>query len=133
MDDGIIVAKSFRDGWADARDRAGAMALAAKGGTAMMPGIITMANRLRARGGVSRRVLIVLTDGEDRYNPNSNRAAIAAAEAHGVEVVGLGMCHDASHIFTRHVLINDLNAVADRGLGALLDVLNGKGRALRAA
>lgn len=121
---GLIMAKTFRDPWqGEARDRTGALSLAARGGTAMMPAIMAMSERLQRRSGVTRRILLVLTDGADGFTDGSVKASIAAAEARGVEVVGLGMLHDASHVFARHVPINDLSTVARDGLGALLDVL----------
>ena len=122
---GLIVAKGFNEPWqGEARNRAAGLARAARGGTAMMPAIMAMSERLQRRAGVTRRVLIVLTDGEDGFTNGSVKASIAAAEAKGVEVIGLGMFHDASHVFKRHILIDDLDAVARDGLGALLTVLN---------
>lgn len=132
---GLVMAKDFRTTWTDARDAVGALSAAATGGTAMMPGIKAMAARLRARAGVSRRILLVLTDGQDGFSAGSNKAAIKAADAMGVEVIGLGMFYDASHVFgaSRHVLVSSLADVSAKGLSALVDVLHDRRKNNRAA
>ena len=86
--------------------------------------ILDSTQRLRNRAGVTRRVLLVLTDGADQFSVGSNRAAIAAAEAKGVEIVGIGMLYDASGTFSRYVQVDQMRTIATQGLGALLDVLD---------
>jgi hypothetical protein len=132
--DGIVVAKGFADSWHEGRDNAAGLSLCVKGGTAMLPGVKAATVRLKARPGVSRRILLVLTDGDDGYSVESNKAAIKAARADGVEVIGLGMFHDASKVFgAHHVHVTDMAAVAASGLRALVDVLREDGPRRRVA
>jgi cobalamin biosynthesis protein CobT len=132
--DGILVTKGFRDSWHDARTATAGLTNAVQGGTAMLPGIKAMVARLKARAGVSRRILLVLTDGQDGYSTGSDKAAVRAALADGVEVVGIGMLHDASPAFgPAYLTVTSLATVATAGLSSLVNVLREDGPRKRAA
>jgi hypothetical protein len=126
---GLIVAKAFGDVWADARKDVAAMTYAARGGTAMLPGIKAAVARLAARPGVTRRILLVLCDGGDRFSAGSNRAAVRAARAQGVEVIGIGLYCDASRCFgPDYVQVNSTDELSASGLGALVRILQDRRR-----
>ena len=121
---GILEAKSFRDPWPEAREFVASMANAVSGGTAMMPAMIDVAKRLRARKGVSRRIMIVLTDGEDGFSYASIRAAAKNALARdGVETIMIGAGTDVARLGLPHVNVWNLRDVAQEGLTALTDAL----------
>jgi hypothetical protein len=126
---GLIVAKAFSDAWPDARKDVAAMTYAARGGTAMLPGIKAAVARLAARSGVTRRILLVLCDGGDRFSAGSNRAAVRAARAQGVEVIGIGLYCDASRNFgPDYVQVNSTDELSASGLGALVRILQDRRR-----
>jgi cobaltochelatase CobT len=55
-----------------------------------------------------RKVIMVLTDGQ----PDDERAAkaiIHRCEATGIELVGVGICYDTSHLFDRSICINNVS------------------------
>jgi Mg-chelatase subunit ChlD len=120
---GLLEVKAFRDPWQEARGWVGSMVSAASGGTSMMPAIPDAAARLRNQHGVSRRILIVLTDGEDGWPRQSVRAAVKGAVAQGVEVVMLGIGTSVTHLGVPHVNVTSLEDVAKDGLKALVAVL----------
>jgi cobalamin biosynthesis protein CobT len=100
---GLTVAKAFGDPWQDARPYVGALVNAPSGGTSMMPAIVGASKRLRAKTGVTRRILLCL-----------------------VEVVMIGCLEDVSAYGPRHVNVMNLRDVTTDGLGALVDVLEGR-------
>lgn len=123
----LYVAKAFSDGWADpVRARVALMMARAAGGTAMLPAMHDMAQRLAKRPHVTRRILLVLTDGADGYPVAANQACIAHWRARGVEVIGIGCLCDVAQTFGagRHVNVTSLADVATAGLRALVGVLN---------
>lgn len=124
----LIFAKQFRDGWkAEARGKTASLLRAAGGGTSMLPAMRSMALRLLQKGNVTRRVLLVLTDGQDGYSQEADRACVEHFARRGVEIIGLGLMCDASGAFgrDRHALITSLGEVSQAGLAALVRVLDG--------
>jgi len=121
----ILVIKGFDLPWQVARPMMGNISTLPDGGTAMLPGMMAASNRLLAMGRVSRRILLVLTDGDDDYTVQANRACIRAQEARGVEIVGIGIGrHDVSGVFKRFINVRSLADVAAKGLDALVAVLD---------
>lgn len=125
----ILEVKSFRDPWQSSRAVVAAMANAPSGGTSMMPAMIDTAKRLKARSGVTRRVMIVLTDGEDTWAKQSIRAAANTANARdGVETLIIGAFMDVKPLGLPHVNVRSLKALASQGLAALGEALTAKPR-----
>ena len=122
----LYVAKAFSEGWADvSKARIALMMNRVAGGTAMLPAMHDMAGRLARKAHVTRRILLVLTDGEDGYSRAANRACIAHWRARGVEIVGIGcLCNVAGVFGPAHVNVRRLSDVSSAGLGALVQVLN---------
>jgi hypothetical protein len=122
---GVHLIKRYEDGWIGTRDQVTLMTNMPTGGTAMLPGMKFMVDRLVKRGNVSRRILLVLTDGEDNYSRESNRAMVKAARAKGVEIIGIGVQHDASPAFGKanHIHVPNLTTVATDGLTGLVKAL----------
>jgi hypothetical protein len=126
----LLEVKSFRDPWQAARAVTAAMVNAPSGGTSMMPAMIDTAKRLKARSGVTRRVMIVLTDGEDTWARQSIRAAAKTALARdGVETLIIGAFMDVKPLGLPHVNVSSLKALASKGLEALGEALAAKPRA----
>ena len=126
----LLEVKSFRDPWQAARAVTAAMVHAPSGGTSMMPAMIDTAKRLKARSGVTRRVMIVLTDGEDTWAKQSIRAAAKTALARdGVETLIIGAFMDVKPLGLPHVNVTSLKALASKGLEALGEALTTKPRA----
>lgn len=79
------------------------------GGSTPMDTAIYVGARLLAKTEKSRRIMLVMTDGEPD-NPYTAKAAIDAVGRSGVEVMGLGMATDAgATLFDRWVVLNDLS------------------------
>jgi len=55
-----------------------------------------------------RRVIMVLTDGQPD-DVDAAKAIIKRCEATGIELVGVGICFDTSHLFARSICINDVS------------------------
>lgn len=116
--------KSFRDPWQEARPYVASLIHAPKGGTSMMPAMIDVAKRLRAKAGVSRRVMLVLTDGEDGWSAGSARAAAKTALTRdGVETLVIGALTDVKHLGLPYVNVTSLRELATQGLEALGEAL----------
>jgi Mg-chelatase subunit ChlD len=82
--------KSFAEGWAEPTRRKVA-GLKTLSGTAMLPAMKACAERLVKQGNVTRRILLVLTDGQDSYAPEANAALCAFYAGRGVEIIGIGL------------------------------------------
>jgi hypothetical protein len=55
-----------------------------------------------------RKVIMVMNDGKPD-DINATRAIIERCEATGIELIGVGICYDTSHIFKRSICINDVS------------------------
>jgi len=55
-----------------------------------------------------RKVIMVLTDGQPD-DQDLTRAIIKRCEATGIELVGVGVCFDTSHLFDRSICISDVS------------------------
>jgi cobalamin biosynthesis protein CobT len=120
----LMEVKSFRDPWQEARPYVASLIHAPKGGTSMMPAMIDVAKRLRAKAGVSRRVMLVLTDGEDGWSAGSARAAAKTALTRdGVETLVIGALTDVKHLGLPYVNVTSLRELATQGLEALGEAL----------
>ena len=71
----------------------------------------------------TRRILLVLTDGDGDLGNKTTLAACDLLEATGVEVVGIGCAFEVSGAFRRSVNVMDLAELADQGLSALVKIL----------
>lgn len=98
----------------------------ARGGTPLDRGIV-LARRMLDQAPRSRRIMIVLTDGEPD-NRAEARLAIESAERAGIEVFGLGICTDAGKSLFTHW--QSITSVADLPT-TLMELL--QSRVLRAA
>jgi hypothetical protein len=71
----------------------------------------------------TRRILMVLTDGECDLGAERVKAAVKMTEARGVETVGIGCGTDVAYAFERFVNVMDMSRLAEDGLAALVDLL----------
>jgi hypothetical protein len=86
----IVRPKAFSEGWAEPTRRRVA-GLKTMSGTGMLPAMKACAERLVKQGNVTRRILLVLTDGEDSFAAEANAALCAFYAGRGVEIVGIGL------------------------------------------
>jgi len=134
--------KEMNAGWTqEARGKTAALASMPSGGTATMPAAKEMAERLLNERNATRRILLVLTDGQDCYSPESMKACRDYYAKLGVEIVALAMMVNESgagaHVtrlfrlsFGKNVtFVNDLAQIASAGLRELVTVLNASDRA----
>jgi cobalamin biosynthesis protein CobT len=91
--------------------------------TPLSPAILVARDALLAEQ-ATRRILIVLTDGECDYGVECTQAAVKMAESKGIEVLGIGLGLDVSKVFTKHVNVTDMGEVATQGLEALVRMLD---------
>jgi Mg-chelatase subunit ChlD len=89
------------------RSRAGAFAQWERGGTPLTEALWFVAAELLAAS-EPRKAAIVLTDG-DPENRASALEMVQRMTAAGIEVIGIGIFHDASWLFPRHVSISALD------------------------
>jgi hypothetical protein len=103
----------------------------AQGGTVMLPAIKNCAERLLDVRAVSRRILIVLTDGLDSFDTRCNEIQCKALATKGVEVLGIGLMLTGREVsamattFAANVVyVNDCAALATTGLAHLVKQLD---------
>ena len=97
----------------------------ANGTTPLAPAIIECAREL-AGVSATRRLLMVLTDGQCDYGADGVQRACVLADDLGVETVGVGMaCADVVRAFPPRYSVNvdDLRQLAKTGLGKLCAML----------
>lgn len=97
--------------------------LSAVGCTPLAESIIKASARLAAQAPYKRRMLFVMTDGQDDNGPDAVKAAVAYAERLGVEVVGL-FIDTPKHNGFRHAAECKSADLAKAGLGKLVQVLS---------
>jgi Cobalamin biosynthesis protein CobT VWA domain len=116
--------KPFAKGWANDTRRAVA-GLRSAGGTAMLSAMKACAERLLKIGGVSRRILFTLTDGQDDYPAAADAALCAYYQAKGVEIVGIGLMTDVKYPFNgRAVYVPNCASLSTLGLAQLVKTLD---------
>jgi hypothetical protein len=134
--------KEMNAGWTqEARGRTAALASMPNGGTATMPAAKEMARRLLNERNATRRILLVLTDGQDCYSPESMKACRDYYAKLGVEIVALAIMINENgagqHVklllkrsFGKNVtFVDNLSQIASAGLHELVTVLNASDRA----
>jgi uncharacterized protein YegL len=124
-DHALWTPKPFAKAWANDTRRAVA-GLQTAGGTAMLPAMKTCAERLLKVSNVSRRILLVLTDGQDSHPQEANAALCAWYKTRGVEIVGIGLLtHSLAHTFNgRAVIVRDCSRLSTVGLSELVKALD---------
>jgi Mg-chelatase subunit ChlD len=116
--------KAFAAGWAKDTMRAVA-GIHTNGGTSMLPAIKMCAERLIRQGHVSRRILLVLTDGVDSYSSGANAAQCAMYRRRGIEIVGVGLMTDPAHAFGgRAVTVWNTKELSEKGMALLARTLD---------
>ena len=117
--------KPFAKAWANDTRRAVA-GMQTAGGTSMLPAMKMCAERLLQVGGVSRRILLVLTDGDDSFPAEANAALCTWYTTRGVEIVGIGLLtHNLAHTFNgRAVMVRDCSQLSAVGLSELVKALD---------
>ena len=106
-----------------------------------MPAAKEMARRLLNERNATRRILLVLTDGQDNYPPEAMKACRDYYAKLGVEIVALAMMvnesgagREITRLFRRSfgknvTFVNDLSQIASAGLRELVTVLGASDRA----
>ena len=124
-DNQLWTPKPFAKAWSNDTRRAVA-GMQTAGGTSMLPAMKMCAERLLKVGGVSRRILLVLTDGDDAYPAEANAALCAWCKARGVEIVGIGLLtHRLDRTFNgRAVQVRDCERLSTVGLSELVKALD---------
>jgi Mg-chelatase subunit ChlD len=125
-DASIMRPKAFTEGWAEPTRRKVA-GLTSQAGTGMLPAMKACAERLLKVGNVTRRILLVLTDGQDSYSPDANAALCAFYQGRGVEIVGIGLMTNSVlwPFAQRACVVWDTRALSTEGLKALIKLLDG--------
>ena len=70
-----------------------------------------------------RRILLVTTDGA--YDEDLGRAMVSKLKAAGIEVLGIGIHCDVSHIFARSRQITAIRYLPQAMFALLLDAIQG--------
>ena len=124
-DNQLWTPKPFTKAWSDDTRRAVAGMLTA-GGTAMLPAMKMCAERLLKVANVSRRILLVLTDGQDGFPAEANATLCAWYKTRGVEIVGIGfMTYGLARTFNgRAVSVSDCERLSTVGLSELVKALD---------
>jgi uncharacterized protein YegL len=124
-DNYLATPKPLAKGWAVDTQRAVA-GLRTMNGTAMLPAMKQCAERLVRVGNVTRRILLVLTDGQDSFDPQADAALCAYYKTRGVEIVGIGlMTYGMSATFNGNAItVNNCNELSTLGLSALVKTLD---------
>jgi hypothetical protein len=96
------------------------------GGTEIMPAIMAAGERfIRTTPHATRRIMLVLTDGDDQLPKGSSRAACELLAARGVTVAGLGIGLDAAHQFQPGLCAraDSVAEFADAGAASLVNAI----------
>jgi Mg-chelatase subunit ChlD len=120
-----IIAKPYAKGWSTETQRAVA-GLKCLSGTGMLPAMKAAAERLLKVGNVTRRIMLVLTDGADSYAMEANSALCKFYAARGVEIVGIGLqTHGIAGPFNgKAVSVWDTSDLSAQGLKQLVRILD---------
>ena len=120
-----MIPKPYAKGWAVETQRAVA-GLKCLSGTGMLPAMKAAAERLLKVGNVTRRIMLVLTDGADSYAPEANSALCKFYAARGVEIVGIGLqTYGIKRPFNgRAVEVWDTRDLSTQGLTQLVRILD---------
>jgi nitric oxide reductase activation protein len=121
----LVTPKPLAKQWNDETKRAVA-ALRCMAGTAMLTAIRACAERLVKTPNVTRRILMVLSDGADSYSETANGLQCQTLRRKGVEVVGLAlMTHDMSTTFDGRVVnVRSPAQLSEQGLSMLVKTLD---------
>jgi len=116
-----------KDWHVQARDCAAALAgMVGVGGTPLSASILKGADMLAGVAAATRRIMMVVTDGDCDFGPEAVTKACTLAADDGVEVVGIGMdCDSVTQAFPPRYSVNvkDLRQLAEAGLGVLVAML----------
>jgi Mg-chelatase subunit ChlD len=125
FDDAYLVRpKSFAEGWAEPTRRKVA-GIKTQNGTGMLPAMKACAERLLKQGNVTRRILLVLTDGQDSYAAEANAALCAFYQGRGVEIVGIGLMTYVDRPFRgRACFVRSASDLSRDGLKMLVKALD---------
>jgi uncharacterized protein with von Willebrand factor type A (vWA) domain len=121
----LVTPKPMAKAWNKETTRAVA-GLKCLAGTAMLPAIRQAAERLIKTPNVTRRILMVLTDGQDSYNATANAAHNAHLRRRGVEVIGLALyAPRLERTFNGAVVnVSDVRQLSAQGLASLVKTLD---------
>jgi nitric oxide reductase activation protein len=121
----LVTPKPMAKAWSNETKRAVA-GLKCLAGTAMLPAIRQAAERLLKAANVTRRILMVLTDGADSYSASANAAHCAHLRRRGVEVIGIALYAPGLDRTFNGAVVNVSNAsqLSTQGLASLVKTLD---------
>jgi uncharacterized protein with von Willebrand factor type A (vWA) domain len=121
----LVTPKPMTKAWNNETKRAVA-ALSCMAGTAMLTAIRACGERLVRTPNVTRRILMVLSDGQDSYSESANGLQCATLRRRGVEVVGLAlMSPNMEAAFDGHVVnVRSASQLSEQGLATLVKTLD---------
>lgn len=113
----VDAVKPFNETWR--KRRAGLARLETYGGTCNLLGATCAVDRLLAQRDATRRILFVLSDGDDNWPAPVWRRAIDLWSRKGIETIGVGLMYDVSAAFPDCVTIRSPEDLAREGLGLI--------------
>lgn len=96
-------------------------------GTHIAASILEGSKRLQEVS-ATRRILFVLTDGQDSYGRHAGHRACEIARMRGVEVVVIGLFSDVTGMYPVTLTVRDATQLARQGLGSLVSELEAANR-----
>lgn len=124
----VSVSKPVNKGWND-EAKVKVAHMSGHAGTAMLPAISFCAQRLLDVGNVTRRILLVLTDGEDHYSPAANALNCNSWRRKGVEIAGIGLMLDNPDTCRQAfggqcIMVPDVRSLSAQGIAELTRILD---------
>jgi cobalamin biosynthesis protein CobT len=121
----LVTPKPLAKPWNNETKRAVA-ALRCMAGTCMLTAIRACAERLVKTPNVTRRILMVLSDGADSYSASANGLQCATLRRRGVEVVGLALMSPGMETAFAGAVVNVRSAaqLSEQGLATLVKTLD---------
>jgi hypothetical protein len=122
----LLCVKPFNKTWQACSKKLMRLSRFTRNTTHIMPALLAAGERLLQRGNINRRIVFILTDGEDDYGPDAAKVASELLAKRGVTVCAIGVQCDVSHIVTNvKYAANNVTpkTLATGGLRLLLDTL----------
>lgn len=119
-DDGVAVVKAFDDSFGVA---ASALAALVTEGRTPMPGALLHAHQMLAQVQASRKMVVLVCDGQPDGGPEQTQAVIRSGARNGISHMGIGIGVMLNHLMASSISINTVDDLPNQVLGLVRNAL----------